>query len=189
MLDEDRRALLNEAAPGLPIAEPFAVGPIAGLTPALGQLASMMTYARATTLMAIDGLSIELLDTRFDEHANSIGMLLEHVACLEEFYQLDTFGWAMPDPQMEAMEVGMELGARARDRIRGHDLAWYRSRLADVRRRTLLEFAMLDDRWLFAETNVFGDNPGNTYFKWFHVCEDELSHRGQIRWLRRRLEH
>lgn len=24
----------------------------------------------------------------------------------------------------------------------------------------------------------------NNYFKWFHVFEDELNHRGQIRWLR-----
>ncbi|MFK9093966.1 hypothetical protein [Bacillus salipaludis] len=25
------------------------------------------------------------------------------------------------------------------------------------------------------------DRPANNYFKWFHVFEDELSHRGQIR--------
>ena len=25
------------------------------------------------------------------------------------------------------------------------------------------------------------DRPANNYFKWFHVFEDELNHRGQIR--------
>jgi hypothetical protein len=29
--------------------------------------------------------------------------------------------------------------------------------------------------------------PANNHFKWFHVFEDEINHRGQIRWLRARL--
>jgi uncharacterized damage-inducible protein DinB len=33
----------------------------------------------------------------------------------------------------------------------------------------------------------FAGKPASNYFKWFHVFEDELNHRGQIRWLRRRL--
>jgi len=27
----------------------------------------------------------------------------------------------------------------------------------------------------------------NAHFAWFHVAEDEISHRGQMRWLRTRL--
>jgi hypothetical protein len=27
----------------------------------------------------------------------------------------------------------------------------------------------------------------NAHWAWFHVAEDEISHRGQIRWLRARL--
>jgi len=27
----------------------------------------------------------------------------------------------------------------------------------------------------------------NAHFAWFHVAEDEINHRGQIRWLRARL--
>jgi hypothetical protein len=27
----------------------------------------------------------------------------------------------------------------------------------------------------------------NAHFAWFHAAEDEISHRGQIRWLRKRL--
>jgi len=27
----------------------------------------------------------------------------------------------------------------------------------------------------------------NAHWAWFHVAEDEISHRGQMRWLRKRL--
>lgn len=42
-----------------------------------------------------------------------------------------------------------------------------------------------EDEWLNVQTQ-WGGQEANNYFKWFHVCEDELSHRGQIRWLRKR---
>ena len=44
------------------------------------------------------------------------------------------------------------------------------------------------DAWLDAQTPFWGGKPANNYFKWFHVFEDELNHRGQIRWLRKRAE-
>ena len=37
------------------------------------------------------------------------------------------------------------------------------------------------------ETPFWGGQPANNYFKWFHVFEDEINHRGQIRWLCKRL--
>lgn len=54
---------------------------------------------------------------------------------------------------------------------------------------TLLHFAQQDDAWLEtpAPFDLVGGRPANNHFKWFHVAEDELNHRGQIRWLRRRL--
>jgi uncharacterized damage-inducible protein DinB len=58
--------------------------------------------------------------------------------------------------------------------------------LESVRSRTLEEFAKRDDRWLDQETAFWDDQPANNYFKWFHVFEDEINHRGQIRWLRQR---
>jgi hypothetical protein len=62
----------------------------------------------------------------------------------------------------------------------------YLRRLDDVRRVTLKELADRDDACLFEESRWGGD-ASNNYFKWFHVFEDELNHRGQIRIIRRRL--
>ncbi len=48
------------------------------------------------------------------------------------------------------------------------------------------EFSRRGDEWLDEQTPFWGGRPANNYFKWFHVFEDELNHRGQIRWLRKR---
>jgi hypothetical protein len=65
-------------------------------------------------------------------------------------------------------------------------LEHYLGRLERVRAKTLDELAERDDAWL-DERTAFGNAQVNNYFKWFHVIEEELNHRGQIRWLRKRL--
>ena len=45
--------------------------------------------------------------------------------------------------------------------------------------------AARDDAWL--ERPPRAAPAMNAHFAWFHVAEDEISHRGQIRWLRGRL--
>ena len=45
---------------------------------------------------------------------------------------------------------------------------------------------LCDDAWLHAVDTSWG-TPVSNYFKWFHVFEDELNHRGQIRLLRKLL--
>jgi len=82
--------------------------------------------------------------------------------------------------------AGLDLGATARREIRGHDLNYYRSRLEEVRAKTLAELGRRDDAWLERQSPFWEGLPANNYFKWFHVFEDELNHRGQIRWLRKR---
>ena len=59
--------------------------------------------------------------------------------------------------------------------------------LDEVRTQTLRELAQRDDAWLDEESPFWSGLPANNYFKWFHVFEDELNHRGQMRWLRQRL--
>ena len=184
---DEVQAALREAAPGLSIANPFLVTVLPGFAPTLGHLASIMTYARVTTLQAVYGLSTEQLDHRLDDLANSIGMLLEHVACVEEAYQEATFGWTFEEAALARRKIGIELGGAAWETLRGHDLAYYRGRLADVRGRTLAEFAQRDDDWLLEEIPFLLGQPANKYFMWFHVAEDEVNHRGQIRLLRKRL--
>ena len=55
-----------------------------------------------------------------------------------------------------------------------------------MRERTLQALQQRDDSWLDIETR-WGQRLVNHHWMWFHVFEDELNHRGQIRWLKRRL--
>jgi len=82
--------------------------------------------------------------------------------------------------------AALELGDKARNEIRGNDLAYYLDRLEQVRTKTLAELARRDDRWLEEQTSFGNGQKVNNYFKWFHVCGHEINHRGQIRWLRSR---
>jgi len=57
--------------------------------------------------------------------------------------------------------------------------------LAEARRVTLAGLASRDDEWL--EQPLRAAPAMNAHWAWFHVAEDEINHRGQIRWLRSRL--
>jgi uncharacterized damage-inducible protein DinB len=167
----------------------FIIGPIEGYSSEVGRLVAMMKYARFTTLRAVEGLTVEQLDHLHDESSNSIGALLAHVASVELAYQRLTFdgrGVSLPEHEAELM-VAMQLGDRARKEIRGHSLDHYVGMLDAVRAFTLDELAHRDDEWLDATATFWNGRKANNYFKWFHVFEDELNHRGQIRWLRSRL--
>ena len=64
-------------------------------------------------------------------------------------------------------------------------LEHYVHELSETRRRTLEELAARDDAWL--ERTLRAAPAMNAHWAWFHVAEDEINHRGQIRWLRGRL--
>ena len=48
------------------------------------------------------------------------------------------------------------------------------------------KFATRGDDWL-DQTKDFQDQPTNNYCKWFHVCEHESNHNGQIKFIKKRL--
>jgi len=146
-------------------------------------LLDMLRYARATTIQAVDGLTVAQLDHHFDAESNSIGALLRHIAAVEAYYQVHTFDRLELSPEeSERWVAGLEMKHDAT----GVAVESYIETLARVRERTERELATRNDDWLFRVEPWEGDD-ANNYWKWFHVCEDELSHRGQIRWLRKRL--
>ncbi|MEX2536545.1 MAG: DUF664 domain-containing protein [Trueperaceae bacterium] len=122
-----------------------------------------------------------------DDESNSIGMLLAHIASVEEWYQERTLGLEFLGEALELRKLGGHLGDAARRQIRGHRLEYYLETLDVVRNRTLTELAERDDAWLYEESDWWGGQKGNNYFKWFHVLEDELNHSGQMRLIRKRL--
>ena len=166
----------------------FFIGDRPGFTPQISRLIGMMNYARVTTIDMVRGASVADLDYLVTSDGNSLGMLLEHIAAVEVGYQGFTFDgnddW---DAMMgERWAAGGQLGALGREKIRGHPLSYYLENLRTVRAKTLAEFARRDDAWLEEEVAFWGTT-GNRYFAWFHVFEDEINHRGQMRLIHKAL--
>lgn len=168
------------------------IGPKKGYSPQIGTLVSMMMWMRHVVLMPVKGMSQKDLDFLLDDKANRIGALLMHLAATDRIYQINTFegaplGKDLPDSYKEKWGVAMELGEPARQQIKGHDLDYYLNLLNETREHTLAEFRKRDDSWLMSVDKDWGWGPTNNYCKWFHVCEHESNHNGQIKLLKSRL--
>jgi uncharacterized damage-inducible protein DinB len=160
--------------------------PLPGYTPTIGRLVAMLSYARRTTLTAVDGLTLAQLDHLHDATSNTIGALLAHIAVVERGYQLVMFEEREPSAaEWAEWSAALELGDRGRREIRGHELQFYTDELMRTRDATLAALAQRDDAWLEAPLRIAPNL--NAHWALFHVAEDEVNHRGQIRWLRARL--
>ncbi|ARI77964.1 DinB family protein [Halobacillus mangrovi] len=165
--------------------EKFIIQSKEGYTPNIGRVLSMMEYTRMTTIEAVQALTISQLDYRVNGQGNSIGCLLHHMACVEEVYQIITFEGRDPnEEELHKIELGLTLGEKAHEVMHGRELDFYLNQLQQVREEMQRRFKEKDDAWL-DEISPFGPNhKANNYFRWFHVFEDELNHRGQIRLIR-----
>lgn len=162
------------------------IEPIANYSPTIGRLVCMLTYVRQTVISAVSGLGQRELDHLHDNRSNSIGALLAHAVAVERYYQLFTFEEREPSLQEAAdWSAALDLGEAGRRSLRGHDLHWYLDELSATRQATLAALAERDDAWL--ERPLARAPEMNAHWAWFHVAEDEINHRGQIRWLRARL--
>jgi len=162
------------------------IEPLPGYSATIGRLVGMLSYARQTLLAAVAGLTTAQLDHLQDEASNSIGALLAHSAAVERVYQCLTFEERPPsDAESAAWAAALELGDKRRALLREQPLEHYVEELTTVRRHTLAELARRDDTWLEQPMKIAPNM--NAHWAWFHVGEDEINHRGQIRWLRARL--
>lgn len=161
----------------------------AGFSPKIGELVSMLDYTRAVTLADVAGLSIEQLDYLAEGDSNSIGALLMHMAAIEFVHQVITFeNRDLTAQELETWLVPFQLGDKARSEIRNRPLDDYVAELKKIRDKTLSLLGNVDDSWLYEEGQYDNGATYNKYYLWFHVVEDETSHRGQIRILKRMLE-
>jgi hypothetical protein len=165
------------------------VGPQPGFTPEIGTLVSMMAFTRRQVLNNTKGMSQADLDFLLDAKANTIGALLLHLAATETYYGMNTFvgikwgSWS--DDIKKKWDIPMNLGAPARQTIKGNSVDYYVNILNESREKNLAELRKRDDKWL---TIVDKDMGGmNNYAKWFHVAEHESNHDGQIKFLKSRL--
>ena len=176
----------NEQPPSLTI-----VGPREGYSPHIGTLVSMMDWCREAVVSVAKGMTTEQLDFLLDDKANTIGALLYHLAATDAFYHEHTFkgaDWGKWDKAIgDKFDVAMELGEPARKKIKGNNLDFYLTLLKETREGTYAEFKKRDDRWLLSVDQKWGWGPTNNYCKWFHVCEHESHHQGQISLIKSRV--
>jgi uncharacterized damage-inducible protein DinB len=176
--------------PGPPGEGIHIIGPREGFSPQIGILVSMMNWMRQMVLSSVKGMSVEQLDYLHDPHANTIGAMLLHLAATDAFYQGNTFEGLRDYTEAGKMKWGaaMNLGDEGRKQIRGNNLNYYTDMLTETREVTLAKFKQLDDKWLMTvDDKFFGGQPTNNYCKWFHVCEHESNHNGQIKWIKSRI--
>ncbi|WP_432355931.1 DinB family protein [Sporosarcina sp. A2] len=142
----------------------------------------MMEYTRVTTIAEVKDLTIPELDFLIHEDANSIGMLLAHMVSVEKAYQIDTFEKReYTEQDLEELNPALDLGEAGREQIKGNPIEFYLEQMEKTRAKTIETFRTLPDSWLFERFPFWDEELTNNYFKWFHVMEDELNHRGQIR--------
>jgi hypothetical protein len=167
------------------------IGPKEGYSPQIGTLVSMLTWMRMVVLGSVQGMTQAQLDYLFDNKANTIGALLLHLAATDTYYHIHTFEgkpWDSWNANVkQKWDVAMNLGEPARKAIKGHNLDYYLAILKETREKTLLEFRKRDDNWLMSVDKQWPWGPTNNYCKWFHVCEHESNHNGQIKFLKSRI--
>jgi hypothetical protein len=163
--------------------------PTPGYTPMVGALVAMLDATRASTVDAVAGLDVTALEHQHDPSANPIGSLLAHTAAIEWCYAATTLAGSPPSPEEWAeWQPFLRLGPDAWAAARGRSLDAHLERLRAVRARTLDGLRAVEDtRLTELVTLPWLRQPATHLWVWYHVMEDELNHRGQIRWLRSRL--
>jgi hypothetical protein len=166
------------------------IGPKEGYSPQIGTLVSMLNYNRQTVINQVKSMTQAELDYLYDPQSNTIGSLIMHLGATDKFYQINTFEGRQEfnDVEKKLWGAAMSLGDEGRAQIKGKSVDYYLNLIKEVREKTLAELKKKDDQWLLAVDPVWSkERPVNTYWKWFHVCEHESNHRGQIAWLQGRL--
>lgn len=163
------------------------IDPQLAYSPMIGVLVEMLSYARLTTLQAVEGMDRAELDTTYPDFPYSVALQLAHLAAAERAYQyisfqeLDPFAGDVPayDRHLGAMTYGEHGPVLPRQ-----TLSKLLRELEEVRLSTLAELAKKDDAWLAERLTLPGFTDMNHHWVWFHVMEEELSDRGQVRLLR-----
>jgi uncharacterized damage-inducible protein DinB len=168
----------------------YRIRTIGDFSPRIGELVSMLEHTRAVTLEEIQDLSEEELDYLVDEGSNSIGSLLLHIASIEFVHQIISFeNRDINELELKQWKSALELGEGARKNINKNSVDFYIDELSKVRENTISQFKGLRDDWLFQEKEWGNGVPYNNYYLWFHVFEDEINHRGQIRTIKRMIQN
>ena len=162
----------------------YTIHPQPGYSSEVAELVSMLEHARAVTLEEVAHISQAELDQQTIS-GNTIGALLFHIAAVEKVHQLITFeGRDFNAEEYEKWGAGIDLGEKSQG-ISGYPISFYIQQLEEVRKDSLRLLKSVDQDWLFGEKKWPNGVLHNNYYLWYHVMEDEIRHRGQIRIFRK----
>ncbi|TFE00563.1 DinB family protein [Jeotgalibacillus salarius] len=154
----------------------------------VGELVSMLEYSRGVLLEDIKDLSQSDLDFIAYDGANSIAALLMHIASVEFVYQLITHeNRDFNEEELSEWKTALLLDPEATNEIKNQPLEHYIDILEETRKKTLSILASKNEEWLFEEGEWENGVAYNKYWFWYHVMEDEINHRGQIRVIKKML--
>lgn len=157
-------------------------------TDKIGELVSMLEHTREITLSEINSLRQIDLDFIPNDFSNSIGALLLHISSIEFVHQIIAFeNRNLSENEQLKWGSALELGEKAKVCIKDKPLDYYLKELYQVRENTLIHLKSKTDSWLYEEHKWENGVPYNNYYLLFHVMEDEINHRGQIRTIKRLL--
>ncbi|WP_163581937.1 DinB family protein [Gracilibacillus saliphilus] len=168
----------------------YRITPKENFSDRIGELVSMLELTRNVTLQEIANLSQDDLDFLATNTSNSIGALLSHVASIEFVHQVISFEERdLNESEYAEWRTSLELGEKGRKNINNQPLDYYVNKFTQVREGTLTYLQSKNDSWLFEEHKWDNHVSYNNYYLWFHVMEDEINHRGQIRMIKRLLKN
>ncbi|MEX3622781.1 DinB family protein [Viridibacillus arvi] len=166
----------------------YRIRPIEKFGGKIGELVSMLEHSRSVTLNEISELKQIDLDYLPNNSSNSIGSLLLHIASIEFVHQIISFeNRDLNESELIKWGTALELGEKARAETKGESLNYYLNELSRIRENTLTRLSSKKDSWLYEENKWENGVAYNNYYIWFHVLEEEINHRGQIRTIKRLL--
>ena len=168
----------------------YRIRPTVNFTKKVGELVWMLEHSRAITINEISQLSQSDLDYLPINTSNSIGALISHIAAIEFVHQIISFeNRDLNEDEYKKWGSALQLGENARAEINNHSINFYLDELNRVRENTILCLKSKNDSWLYEENKWNNGVSYNNFYLWYHVMEDEISHRGQIRTIIRMLKH
>ena len=146
----------------------------------IGVMIYMLEKLKTDIVSTTRGLNQTETDFQFDKKANSIGVIILHLAWAESENQVSYFGEEMRneynDEEKKLMEIAVHLD-KANEVLKGNPIKYYLDLYKKVRKNTLKEFKKRnDDYWT-----------KRNHYAWFHIMEHQAHHFGQIKLIMNRL--
>ncbi|SDR80840.1 DinB family protein [Christiangramia echinicola] len=161
------------------------IEPKEGYTPQIGVLVSMMEDLRSRITSSVEKMDAESTDYLLDNNANSIGAMILHLAATEKYYQVFTFeNRGFNKEEEKEWMMALELGDKARKKIKGKSIKHYLDIWEEVRQETISQLKTKDDKWLNSKID---NSSMNNHWAWYHVMEHQANHMGQIRLVQKRI--